>query len=99
MENIEQTLHSIEKTLASIELLLRKMPEMQAATFIKMNEEYQRARLQGKSCDDLWEFEQTPKKPDQDVEDPGQANEIEISVRIAASQLSQAVLEAIRGKE
>ena len=99
MENIERTIQSIEKTLASIEMLLRQMPEVQAATYIKMNEEYQRARLQGKSCDDLWEFEKTPKKPGQDVEDQGQAKEIELCVSISTEQLSRAVLEAIRGKE
>ena len=54
MEDIEHTLQSVEKTLASIEMLLRQMPEVLAATYIQMNEEYQRARLQGKSCRDLW---------------------------------------------
>ena len=60
VEDIEHTLQSVEKTLASIEMLLRQMPEVLAATYIKMNEEYQQARLQGKRFDDLWSIEQIP---------------------------------------
>ena len=40
---------------------------------------------------------QPPQKPGQDVEDQGQAKEIELSVSISKEQLSQAVLAAIRG--
>ncbi len=34
--------------------LLQKMPEVQAAVLLQMNEEYQAARLQGKGTADIW---------------------------------------------
>lgn len=44
----------IKKRLAAIESLLQRLPEMQAAMFIQMNEEYQAAKLEGKKSSDLW---------------------------------------------
>lgn len=44
----------IKKRLAAIESLLQRLPEMQAAMFIQMNEEYQSAKLEGKKSSDLW---------------------------------------------
>lgn len=49
-------LQGIENRLATIESLLQRLPEIQAAVFIRMMEEYDTAKLQGKSCDDLWDI-------------------------------------------
>lgn len=47
-------LHEIKEKLASIESLLQRMPEMQAAVFFQMMEEYNTAKLMGKSTKELW---------------------------------------------
>ena len=47
-------LTEIKEKLAAIESLLQRLPEIQAATFIQMQEEYQTARMQGKKSSDLW---------------------------------------------
>lgn len=52
----ESNWEEINKRLAAIESLLQRLPEIQAAVFIKMHEEYEGARLVGKKCDDLWEI-------------------------------------------
>ena len=49
-------LTEIKERLAAIESLLQRLPEIQAAVFIQMNEEYQRAKPLGKSSADLWEI-------------------------------------------
>lgn len=51
MEDLEE----IKKSLAHIEMMLQQMPEIQAATFITMWEEWEKARFCGKSAKDLWE--------------------------------------------
>ena len=45
-----------KKSLATIERLIQQLPEVMAATYIQMNEEYEAARMQGKSSTDLWEI-------------------------------------------
>lgn len=47
-------LTEIKEKLAAIESLLQRLPEIQAAVLIQMCEEYQAARLEGKSSSDLW---------------------------------------------
>lgn len=47
-------LERIEKKLDAIGSLLQQLPEVQAATFLLMYEEYQAARLRGKKVSDLW---------------------------------------------
>ena len=47
-------LHRICEELAAIKALLQQLPETQAAVFIQMNEEYQKARMQGKKSSDIW---------------------------------------------
>ena len=42
------------KKLEAIESLLRQLPEIMAATYIQMDEEYQIAKMQGKKSSDLW---------------------------------------------
>lgn len=44
----------INEKLAAIESLLQRLPEIQAAVFIQMQEEYLTARMQGKKSSDLW---------------------------------------------
>ncbi len=47
-------LTEIKGKLAAIESLLQRLPEIQAAVFIQMNEEYQAARMGGMKSSDLW---------------------------------------------
>lgn len=47
-------LTEIKEKLAAIESLLQRLPEIQAAVFLKMKEEYEAARLEGKKSSDLW---------------------------------------------
>lgn len=49
-----EDLTEIKERLASIESLLQRLPEIQAAVFIQMNEEYQAARMGGMKSSDLW---------------------------------------------
>ena len=44
----------IKEKLASIESLLQRMPEIQAAVFLQMYEEYEIAKAQGKPAKALW---------------------------------------------
>jgi len=53
-EDHGEILERIEQRLASIESLLQRLPEIQAAVFIQMNEEYQAAHMYGKKSSDLW---------------------------------------------
>lgn len=48
-------LPEIKETLKNIERLLRKMPEIQAAVYIQMQEEADSAKFRGVSAKDLWE--------------------------------------------
>lgn len=54
MDALLKELTEVNKKLAAIESLLQRLPEIQAAAFIQMNEEYQAARLQGLKSQDLW---------------------------------------------
>ena len=47
-------LTEIKEKLAAIESLLQRLPEIQTAVFLKMKEEYEAARLEGKKSSDLW---------------------------------------------
>ncbi len=48
-------IREIKEKLAAIESLLQRLPEIQAAVFLKMLEEYQYAKLLGKRAEDLWD--------------------------------------------
>lgn len=48
-------LSEIREKLAAIESLLQRLPEIQAAVFFQMMEEYENAKLQGRKAGDLWE--------------------------------------------
>ena len=52
MEELEE----MKKSLAHIESLLQRMPEIQAAVFITMWEEWEKAKFCGRSAKDLWEI-------------------------------------------
>lgn len=47
-------LAEIKEKLASIESLLQRLPEIQAAAFLQMCDEYQQAKFQGKKASDIW---------------------------------------------
>lgn len=46
----------LDKRLATIERLLRQLPEMQAAVLFQMLDEYQAARMAGQKASDIWEI-------------------------------------------
>lgn len=46
---------TIEESLARIESLLQRLPEIQAAVLIQMQEEYNAAKFAGRKAADLWE--------------------------------------------
>lgn len=47
-------LTEIKEKLAAIESILQRLPEIQAAVFIQMYEEFQSAQMQGRKSKDLW---------------------------------------------
>lgn len=46
----------LDKRLATVERLLRELPEMQAAVLFQMLDEYQAARMAGQKASDIWEI-------------------------------------------
>ena len=57
MDNpIRRDLYTIKKSLAAIESLLQRLPEIQAAVYMTMQEERDAAHMVGKHCTDLWEI-------------------------------------------
>ena len=55
-EELLTTLQAIQKKLASIESLLQRMPELLAAVFFTMKDEYEAAKWCGKKAKDIWEI-------------------------------------------
>ena len=47
-------LKEIEEKLAAIESLLQRLPEIQAAVFLLMRDEYETAKAQGRDARQLW---------------------------------------------
>ena len=52
---MKEDIAEIEEKLAAIESLLQRLPEIQAAVFFKMLDEYEAAKLQGRRARELWE--------------------------------------------
>lgn len=50
-----EDLNEIKEKLAAIESTLQRLPEIQAAVFFQMLDEYQSARVVGRKADELWE--------------------------------------------
>lgn len=59
-EYVPDDLQEVKEKLAAIESLLQRLPEIQAAVFLKMLDEYQSAKLIGKTASDLWEVPSPP---------------------------------------
>lgn len=57
---MQDELHQIKEKLTAIESLLQRLPEIQAAVFLQMLDEYQSAKLTGKKANDLWEVPSPP---------------------------------------
>ena len=53
-------LNEIKEKLAAIESLLQRLPEIQAAVFFKMLDEYQSAKFEGRKASDLWTVPNPP---------------------------------------
>lgn len=53
--SVEKELLEIEEKLAAIESLLQRLPEIQAAVFFQMLDEYQSAKLTGIDAHKLWQ--------------------------------------------
>lgn len=51
-----EDIQEIKERLAAVESLLQQLPEVQAAVFFQMLDEYQSARLSGKRACDIWEI-------------------------------------------
>lgn len=62
MDSFCETLSEIEKKLGAIESLLQRLPEIQAAVYFAMKDEYEAARVQGKHARDLWEVPNPPER-------------------------------------
>lgn len=54
-EDLLREIRAMNKTLANIERLLRKMPEVQSAVFLQMQEVADSGHLHGEYVKDLWE--------------------------------------------
>ena len=54
-------LKEVKEKLAAIESLLQRLPEIQAAVFLQMQDEYEMAKAQGRRAQDLWAVP-TPKQ-------------------------------------
>lgn len=50
------TLQEIASTIKRIERILLQFPEVAAATFFTMKDEYEAAKLRGKTAKDIWEI-------------------------------------------
>lgn len=61
MKTLKEELGEIKEKLAAIESLLQRLPEMQAAVFLQMQDEYEMAKAQGRRAQDLWAVP-TPKQ-------------------------------------
>lgn len=53
MRTLENELAEIKEKLAAIESLLQRLPEIQAAVFLQMQDEYEMAKAQGRRAQDL----------------------------------------------
>lgn len=51
---MEEEIAEIKEKLAAIESLLQRLPEVQAAIFLQMWDEYQSGRIIGKKPEDIW---------------------------------------------
>lgn len=47
-------LEEIKEKLTAIESLLQRLPEIQAAVFLQMHDEYETAKVQGRDVRSLW---------------------------------------------
>lgn len=54
MRTLENELAEIKEKLAAIESLLQRLPEIQAAVFLQMQDEYEMAKAHGRRAQDLW---------------------------------------------
>lgn len=55
-ERNPEDVREIKEKLAAIESLLQQLPEIQAAVFFRMLDEYQTARIAGKKASDIWDI-------------------------------------------
>lgn len=53
MNDLDKMDEIIEK-LTAIESLLKRLPEIQAAVYLQLKEEYDAAKLKGKKTGDIW---------------------------------------------
>lgn len=51
---MEREFEAINEKLTAIESLLQRLPEIQAAVFFQMLDEYQSAKLEAKKARDIW---------------------------------------------
>lgn len=54
-DDLKEDIAEIKEKLSAIESLLQRLPEIQAAVFFRMLDEYEAAKLRGRRSRDLWE--------------------------------------------
>lgn len=57
---MENEIQEIKEKLAAIESLLQRLPEIQAAVFFQMLDEYQYAKFEGRKASDIWTVPSPP---------------------------------------
>lgn len=55
LEKVEDELRRVNEKLSAIESLLQRLPEIQAAVFMQMAEDYKAAQLRGNTAHDIWD--------------------------------------------
>lgn len=61
-DDLKEDIAEIKEKLSAIESLLQRLPEIQAAVFFRMLDEYEAAKLQGRRSSDLWEVPNPQKR-------------------------------------
>lgn len=61
-DDLKEDIAEIKEELSAIESLLQRLPEIQAAVFFRMLDEYEAAKLQGRRSSDLWEVPNPQKR-------------------------------------
>lgn len=61
-DDLKEDIAEIKEKLPAIESLLQRLPEIQAAVFFRMLDEYEAAKLQGRRSSDLWEVPNPQKR-------------------------------------
>jgi len=62
LTTFNEKLTELNEKLAAVYSLLQRLPEIQAAVFLQMYDDYQSARFQGRKAKDLWTVAEPQKR-------------------------------------